>query len=223
MTAADRALSGQATVPARHSPLSTQDAFFTQKSATPEATPGKDPDARAPLTTRRPSRLKLPLQDDFEAWYSLYPVHKNKWEANKEYLAQRASGVEAKLLLDARDELIRRCREDGRAKRYIPRADTFLRGKWRSYLPEAVATLERSFDEFWAMWPGLPEGRDGARREWARRFRALSDPDDRNRALALIAEQVAQLRDRVDSGTDPRYLPRAKNFIRDADFGTRLE
>lgn len=76
--------------------------------------------------------------------------------------------------------------------------------------------IDAWFEEFWNVWPGLPDGKDGAREEWRRRFAMLRDDEARLRALDVMERQ---LNDLIDRGTDPQFIPRAKNFIRDADMG----
>ncbi|WP_419573890.1 helix-turn-helix domain-containing protein [Pyramidobacter piscolens] len=91
-------------------------------------------------------------------------------------------------------------------------------GNWlrreRARSPAADGQVDMWFEEFWQSWPGLPDGKDGAREEWRRRFAMLSG-DERSRALDAMERQ---LNDLIDRGTDPRYIPRARKFIHEASL-----
>ncbi|MCI7404686.1 helix-turn-helix domain-containing protein [Pyramidobacter sp.] len=92
-------------------------------------------------------------------------------------------------------------------------------GNWlrneRARTPAADAQADAWFEEFWRNWPGLPDGKDGAREEWRRRFALLSGDEARFRALDALERQ---LNDLIDRGTDPRYIPRARKFIHEASL-----
>ena len=92
-------------------------------------------------------------------------------------------------------------------------------GNWlrneRARTPAADAQADAWFEEFWRNWPGLPDGKDGAREEWRRRFALLSGDEARFRALDALEHQ---LNDLIDRGTDPRYIPRARKFIHEASL-----
>lgn len=92
-------------------------------------------------------------------------------------------------------------------------------GNWlrreRARSPAADTQVDMWFEEFWQSWPGLPDGKDGAREEWRRRFAMLSGDEARSRALDAIERQ---LNDLIDRGTDPQYIPRAKKFIHEASM-----
>lgn len=92
-------------------------------------------------------------------------------------------------------------------------------GNWlrreRARSPSADTQADAWFEEFWQSWPGLPDGKDGAREEWRRRFAMLSGDEARSRALDAIERQ---LNDLIDRGTDPQYIPRAKKFIHEASM-----
>lgn len=95
-------------------------------------------------------------------------------------------------------------------------------GNWlrseRARHPAADQQVDAWFDEFWQSWPGLPDGKEGARDEWRRRFAMLSGDEARFRALDAIERQLNELIDRVDRGTDPQFIPRARKFIREASL-----
>lgn len=83
---------------------------------------------------------------------------------------------------------------------------------------ETAALFDELFGEFWKSWPGLDEGKEGARQEFHRRFASLPDRDARNRGLGLLTSQLQSLIARAEGGEARKYLPRAKTFLRDADL-----
>lgn len=103
-------------------------------------------------------------------------------------------------------------------RRHKKDAVKFL-GNWlrseRARSPAADTQVDMWFEEFWRNWPGLPDGKDGAREEWRRRFAMLSGDEARSRALDAMERQ---LNDLIDRGTDPRYIPRARKFIHEASL-----
>ena len=74
------------------------------------------------------------------------------------------------------------------------------------------------FEEFWAHWPGVGDGKEGARQEFCRRFAALPGREAKNKGLKLLSVQLQSLIDRAEEGQDPVFLGKAKNFLRDADL-----
>lgn len=87
--------------------------------------------------------------------------------------------------------------------------------KRKNNRPAADPKVDAWFDEFWRAWPGLPDGKDGAREEWRRRFASLDTSEEQNHALDAMERQ---LNDLIERGTAPQFIPRAKNFIRDASL-----
>ena len=113
--------------------------------------------------------------------------------------------------------LLLQCEKGGRYRDPVRYIGAWLR-RGRKAPPPVASRIDELFEEFWTMWPGLRDGKEGARREWRRRFSALPDAAARNGALRALEPQIEALIERAERGEELRFLGKAQNFIRDADL-----
>lgn len=114
--------------------------------------------------------------------------------------------------------LLLQCEKGGRYRDPVRYIGAWLRRGRKAPPPVVASRIDELFEEFWAMWPGLRDGKEGARREWRRRFSALPDAAARNGALRALEPQIEALIERAERGEELRFLGKAQNFIRDADL-----